>query len=419
MKKDKKAIVLGGTIPHKALIENLRARGYYTILIDYLENPPAKPAADQHVQESTLDKEKVLEIAQEAEADLVISTSIDQANATACFVAERLGLPKPYSYETALAVTNKLIMKQIMRENGIPTPAHTSIRSLADADQLKADFPMVIKPADSTGSKGVRKADNFEQLQSYLNEAFKISRSGEAIVETFYEGQEVQVDFFVQHQKAHLIMTRHKVKVSSEEGMAVLQSVGSIVPADISDAALKSLEEAAAKIVKAFHLDNTSLFVQAIVSGDQVNVIEFACRIGGGLSFSMINIITGFDILDATVDSYLGVPVAVQYKKPDSIYSTSLIYTLPGSFGRITGYEKLLEKGTIEEFYLFKTKGMPVGADMTSGDRVGAFLVKADDRSSMWNKTKEAFSSIAIFDVDENEITRRDFFQEILNTIKL
>jgi|SRR5690554_2186935 len=107
MDKQQKAIILGGTDDHIALIENLKKRGYYTILIDYNANPPAKVAADLHIQESTLEEDKVLKIATEQKVDLVISACIDQALLTACYVAERLGLPAPFSYETALNVQIK------------------------------------------------------------------------------------------------------------------------------------------------------------------------------------------------------------------------------------------------------------------------------------------------------------------------
>ena len=99
------AIVLGGTNPHKALIENLRTRGYYTLLIDYNENPPAKEIADNHIKFSTLDQEGVLSIAKSVNAELVISTCVDQANVTACYVGEKLELPIP--------VINALLTSQV------------------------------------------------------------------------------------------------------------------------------------------------------------------------------------------------------------------------------------------------------------------------------------------------------------------
>lgn len=400
------AIVLGGTNPHITLLNKLRERGYYTVLIDYYENPPAKSYADEHIRESTLDQEKVLEIAKEKKADLVISTSIDQANVTACYVGEKLDLPIPYSYETALTVTNKILMKEIMKKNGIPTSNFIKVSNIAALKISDMPFPLVIKPSDTTGSKGVRKACNKKELEVYLKEAIKLSRNNLAIVEEFVKGVEIQVDFFVENGKIHLIMTREKCKIGNEKEI-VLQSLGSIVPALLSETVKKKIYKIAEQIVRSFKLNNTSFFIQAIVNGDNISVIEFACRIGGGLSYSMINIITKFDILNATIDSFLKIPVDVNYEMSSSYYATYLIYAEPGVFDRIEGYKRLLDKKVIEQFYILKTKGMPIGDSMASGDRVGAFLVKADTKDELNIKIKDAINKLQVYDINGSPIMRK------------
>ena len=123
------AMVLGGTAPHKELITQLKKRGYRTILIDYYDNPPAKEVADEHIKISTLDKERVLEVAKEKKADLVISTCVDQANAVCCYVGEKMKLPLPYNWETALDMTDKTRMKKIMKEHSIPTADYYIVES--------------------------------------------------------------------------------------------------------------------------------------------------------------------------------------------------------------------------------------------------------------------------------------------------
>lgn len=411
--KKKTAIILGGTIPHKVLVENLKERGYYTILIDYLDNPPAKASAHEHLRESTLDKEKVLEIARSKNAELVISTSVDQANVTACYVAEELGLPSPYTYKTALTVTNKILMKKKMKEHNIPTSNFIKVDCATNIDKIHLNFPVVIKPADSTGSKGVRKVENLSNLKSHIGEAFSISRSGEVIIEEFIDGKEIQVDFFVQNSEVRLVLTREKIKIKSDKD-SVLQSIGSLVPANISQKVYDDIQEIAKKIVHAFNLRTTSLFIQAIVDKDAINVIEFACRIGGGLSFSMIKIITGFDILNATVDTFLGVQSIIKCQTPTMFYSTNLIYTLPGKFGKILGFQELLRDKIIEQFYIFKTEGSTIGSNMTSGDRVGAFLIKAPDRVSLVKKIREAFQRVSVYDENGQNITRTDIIEKLI-----
>ncbi len=134
----KTAIVLGGTIPHCELIRQLKGRGYYTILVDYYENPPAKEFADLHIKESTLDEDKVLEIAKQYNADLTISGCIDQANKTACYVLEKMGQFCPYSYQKASEITAKSYMKRIMIENGIPTGKYMSVEKTYDASIINS-----------------------------------------------------------------------------------------------------------------------------------------------------------------------------------------------------------------------------------------------------------------------------------------
>ena len=160
----KRAIVLGGVSPHIALIKNLKERGYEVILVDYYQNPPAKPYADEHIQESTLDRDVIINIAKERNADLIITTCVDHANVIMTYAAEQLDLPHPYSYETALNVTDKGRMKRIMKENNVPTSDFMILDDKSQLDGLQLTFPMVIKPVDNNGSKGVKKVDSMEEL---------------------------------------------------------------------------------------------------------------------------------------------------------------------------------------------------------------------------------------------------------------
>ena len=193
----KTAIVLGGTIPNKYLIDNLKERGFYTILIDYHENPPAASDADEHIQESTLDKETVLKIALERKVSLVISGCVDQANTTACYVLEKLGLYSPYTYETSLRVTDKELMKEGMNRAAIPSAKY----DLLTADNYKTYrselFPKVVKPCDANGSKGVRKVTNETELSKAIEQAINISRTKKAIVEDYKNGTEISAYCFI------------------------------------------------------------------------------------------------------------------------------------------------------------------------------------------------------------------------------
>ncbi|MBV5340284.1 MAG: ATP-grasp domain-containing protein [Deltaproteobacteria bacterium] len=405
------AVVLGGTLPHKALITNLKKRGYYTLLIDYYENPPAREFADEHLQLSTLDKEAVLEISRSRSAELVISTCIDQANVTACYVAQKLGLPAPYSYETSLAVTNKGLMKDMMIKSGVPTSKYIIAKDISGFEFAGLNFPVAVKPTDSNSSKGVRKARNLDELIRYFDEALKISRSDDAIIEEYKEGREIGIDCFIKDNEAFVVMTKERRKVVIREKDDPIQQIyGCIWPADLSEKNLTECQQIANKIAQAFGLNNTPLMIQAIVNDDQINVIEFGARIGGGESFRIIPLITGFDVIDAAVDSFLGIPVNLRYKQPEIYYAESFIYAKKGLFGSIVGCDKLLQFGVIEYLDANKTKNMVIGGELSSNNRVGVFAVKSKDKNGLYEKINTAIEKLEVFDIHGNPIMNKDIY---------
>ncbi|MDC7226163.1 MAG: ATP-grasp domain-containing protein [Spirochaetales bacterium] len=409
MENKRVAIVLGGTNPHITLIENLQDRGFYTVLVDYYENPPAKKVADEHVQDSTLDMDIVLKIAREYKAELVISTCIDQANVTACYVAEKLGLPAPYSFQTSLNVSDKVLMKQIMWDNNLPTSKFICIDDEIELNNTDLVFPVVVKPADATGSKGVKRADTQSELSKYIKYALELSRNNKVVVEEFYTGYEVSVDCFIQDSVAHVIMTRQKLNFIDHKGAAI-QCYVSIAPAKLSEIAKNKIKKIAQGIADAFHLDTTSLLLQVMVDGDNVNIIEFAPRVGGGLSYQTVKRNTGFDILNATINSFLKVKTKLDFQPPKYFLTANNIYAEPCVYGSVSGHEELKQDNIIEDFYFYKTKGMNISSEMASRDRAGSFIVKAEDYSKLLDKTKTAIERLEVYDIYGERKMRRDIF---------
>ena len=403
------AIVLGGTFPHIALIRNLQQRGYYTILVDYYENPPAKRFADEHIRESTLDQERVLEIARSLNVKLVISTCVDQANVTACYIAEKLGLPAPYSYETALHVTNKILMKEKMIGHNISTAKFIRVRDIKDCKNYQLRFPVIVKPTDNNSSKGVRKASDHSELIRFLEDALKISRCDEAIIEEYKVGREIGVDYFIKNREATIIMTKERRKIPARED-PIQQIYGCIWPADISERIYNDFKKIGDQIAGAFNLDNTPLMIQAIVNGNDINIIEFAPRIGGGESFRIIKLSTGFDIIDAAIDSLLGIQVKLDHKSPGTYYAENFVYAKQGFFGSISGHEGLLGNGAIEYLDNFKTKGAVIGAELSSNNRVGVFTVKSNNASKLVGKIAAVIEKIEVYDIHGEPIMRKDIY---------
>lgn len=402
------ALVLGGTVPHVHLIELLKGRGYYTILLDYTPNPPAKDYADEHLLVSTLDPDAVLDVARRRNACLVISTNVDQANVTCCYVAEKLGLFSPYSYETALNVTDKQRMKKIMLDNNIPTSKYIQVGSLEEVQVVDLRFPLMVKPADSNSANGVKRVSTQEELERYLPDSLRFSRNDKAIIEEFVTGKEISAYGVIVNGEAKLIMHQERMSVYDGEDK-VIKCYASLAPSRITETAADKAEQILTMIAKAFHLDNTPLFFQGIVNGEDISVIEFAPRVGGGISFQTIKDATGYDIIAAALDSYLNIPISLDSWHPmNGKYAVNQIYGTNGVYTHTIGVEALVENGTVNVLSFYKHKGDIIDSSRASSSRIGVMVVSDKTEAGLRHKISNAFSQLDSFDINGKSIIRRD-----------
>lgn len=394
------AIVLGGTVPHKHLIENLKSREYYTILIDYNENPPAACAADLHLQESALDKVKVEEIALEYKASLIISVALDQPLPVAIEVAEKLNLPTPFSLNTALDLTNKGRMKSVLAAYGVDTP-ESEFLSYEDLDATcNFEYPLVIKPEDGTGSRGITIIDQEKNIKKALTNALKFSSTGRVIAEKYIAGRELSVDVIINRKKSSVLLCRERHKQSFDKDEHPLQCVATLCPAQISVEESKKIREATEKISKAFNLVNGVMLVQGILDEKgSFKVIEVAGRVSGGPGgFYAVKNKTGIDLIDYFIDCYLA---EAKEKKPinnSKFYATGSLYCKEGLLVSFTNVDDLLDSGIVDSFNPYKNPGDLVPPGFTTKSRVAGYAVSANSREELKDKLERLFEIIDVID---------------------
>ena len=400
----KKAIVLGGTMPHLHLIKKLKNRGYETILVDYLDNSPAKVEADRHIKESTLDKEAVLNIAIEEEVDLVLSACVDQANVTACYVSEKLGFPHPYSYETALNVTNKGRMKEILVKNDIPTSPYRIIEGADSIEKIKGlEFPLIVKPTDANSSKGVYIINNENEFIEKIGHSLEISRENRAIVEQFIKGTEIQVDCFAVNGEAHVLMVKdHIVEVEKDREV---KSSGFVSPGPACTANMKQIEEVSSKIVTAFGLKTTPFFYEAICNEDGVFVLELAARCAGGTSYSSVGVRSGVDYLDLSLKAFLQEEVLLDINPNPKKIIGHFLHMKPGIFAKMEGMDELIENGIVDYVYPYAVAGQSIGTANVWGNCIAAIMILSDTYEEGIEKMQKALDYVKILDENHEDMS--------------
>lgn len=405
-----KALVLAGGLPQIALINDLKQRGFFTILADYNENPVAKDYADKFYQVSTLDVDAITHIAKEEKVDFLITVCTDQALLTVAKVSEALELPSYVDYKTALNVTNKSYMKKVFVENDISTAKHVILSKYDETEVASLRYPLIVKPVDCNSSKGVKKILNISELKLAVEEAIKLSRTKTAVVEEYIEGEELSVDVYVENGKAHVLAVSSLDKLPNNDKFIICRSTCTSV---IDENIKSKIELSAQKIADAFGLSNSPMLIQLISNGKDIYILEFSARTGGGEKFITIKEVSGFDVVKAVVDLVLG--VKPQITKVEAAYKyciSQFVYCKPGIFDHLEGFEELEREGIIFKTMLFKWKGASFDSIESSGDRVAGYIIKADTKEELLEKQNIISSRIRVIDKNGNDMMRHDLVED-------
>ena len=184
-------MLLGGIRYLLPVIKSAHRQGYFVLTADYLPDNIAHKYSDEYVNVSIVDKEAVLRVAQEKHIDGIMSFGVDPGVISAAYVQDKMGLPAPGPYHSVEILQNKDMFRAFLAEHGFNVPkakGYSSVES-AMADVAEWRYPVIVKPTDSAGSKGVTRVDSSQQLETALVYAYEKSISGHVIIEDYLEKQ--------------------------------------------------------------------------------------------------------------------------------------------------------------------------------------------------------------------------------------
>lgn len=408
----KKVMILAGGNDQIALIEELRR--YFNgdveiILVDASDKVRAIPFADKFLRISTMDKDSVLLAAKEEKIDYILTACGDQPLSTMAYVAKKMGLPSYLSEQDVRDLTNKRYMKDKMVSSGIPTAKHVYIDKDWDGVIPDFEYPLVVKPVDSNGSKGVKKVFSPADMEKALKEAFQYSLSGDVIIEEFKQGEELSVDVYVEGVTAKLLSITSSKKIQeNKDSFTIIQSYYP-APTDYKE---ERVLEICQKIADAWHLHDTPLLVQMIQKGDSYNVLEFSARMGGGSKYRLIQVLSGVDIMKVYVEMVMGEKPYVEPKKQYNNAIMSYIYCYPGVYKSVEGLGELKEKDVILDYFIYRGPDSVIEKSNTSSDRAAGFLVVGASQEDVEKKLAEANATLRVLNDKGEDFMRHDLFSK-------
>lgn len=314
----KKILILGASVYQVPLIQTAKRLGLYTIVASIPGEYPGFALADKVYYINTVDKEAILQAAQEEEINGICTTGTDVAVATIGYVCERMGLAG-VSEAAAIRATDKAEMKKAFQAHRVSASRFYIAENLAEVYEAAEEigFPVVVKRVDSSGSRGITIVQKKEGLQRAFEDA--LSRSGKpyVLVEEKLKGTEIGVDGVVQNGKL-IFLAPHEKFVYHSEKTTIPEGHG--FPYRGTQQVLREIEVQMQRAVEALGLDNCSVNADVFVDGDQVYMIEIGGRTGATCIPELISWHYGFDFYEKILQNALGEPLDFACETTESMF---------------------------------------------------------------------------------------------------
>lgn len=295
----KKLAIIGASYLQLPLVKKAREMGVESICFAWEEGAVCKDVCDRFYPVSTVDKEEVLRICREIGIDGITTIASDVAVLTVNYVAEQMGLignPDKYSG----CATNKYLMRQCFTEHEVPSPQFC----LTDGDIPETihtfRFPVIVKPTDRSGSRGVEKVVRMEDLQKAVERACDESFQKKAVIEEFVDGWEISVESISFKGKHYVLQITDKVTTGAPFFVEIEHHQPSSLPADIQ-ARVKTI---VLNALDALHIQFGASHAELKITKDgDIRVIEIGARMGGDfIGSDLVKLSTGYDFLKGIVD---------------------------------------------------------------------------------------------------------------------
>lgn len=308
----KKLLLLGGLKYLVPVIDQAHRLGAHVITADYLPDNVAHEYSDEYCNVSIIDKDAVLEAAVRLNIDGILSHAVDPGVTSAAYVAERLGLPFQCSYETACILQDKSRFRNFLADNGFNCPHARGYRDLQDAlrDIDWFDWPVIVKPVDSAGSKGVTKVTDPKDLPGAVQAALASSISRTFIIEDFLEkeGFSYGSESFVVDGK--LVYNGFYDQYFDNESVNPFTPSAEVWPSSMPARFQEEIKSELQRLIDLLGITTGLFNVECrVCRNGKAYLMEVSPRAGGNRLAEMLNHAADVDIIEAETKKALGLPV--------------------------------------------------------------------------------------------------------------
>ncbi len=383
----KKLMLLGGLRYLLPVIEAAHRHGIHVITVDYLPGNIAHKYSDEYHNVSIIDKEAVLALARELQIDGIMSFAVDPGVVAAAYTAEQMGLPFQCSYEAACILQDKSRFRQFLADNGFNVP---NARGYNEADEALKDidyynWPVIVKPVDSAGSKGVTRVDDPADLPAAITHALDSSPSRHYIIEDFLEkaGPSMGDECFVVDGK--LLYNAFYDQFFDNEAMNPYAPSGEFWPSAMSQEHEQEFKRDLQRLFDLLHITTGMFNVECRVCTDgKAYLMEVSPRAGGNRLAEILNYAADVDIIDAEVCASVGLPLPdVHEPNYNGYYAINVLHSERDGVFKQLSIDPDFEREHLVERDLWVKPGDKVAAFTGANQSLGTIFLRFDTREAL------------------------------------
>jgi len=366
---DKNLAIVGASYLQLPLIKKAKELGYTTHVFAWAANDVGEKEADFFYPISIVEKEEILKVCEEKNICGICSIASDLANITVNYVAEKMNLVGNGIKATEKS-TNKHIMRETFKKNGDPSPKSILIDDNIKLNNLELDLPIIIKPTDRSGSRGIFKLDNFENLIEIVEKSKKESFENKVLIEEYVEGDEYSVEFISYRGKHTFLALTQKFTTGSPNFI----ETGHLEPASIDNETLEEIKKVVMHALDSLEIKNGASHSEIKIDNNgKIKIIEIGSRMGGDcIGSDLVKYSTGVDFVKMVIDIACG-------KKPDFTKICEPI-TVKSAFifneEDLKEFEKIKEKNPEKILKIVDMHLENIGKTTDSSNRVGCYILK-------------------------------------------
>ena len=382
---DKKSVLIFGVGElQKSIINRAKLMGLFVVGIDPCADAVCKDEVDAFEIVGGQDFEGTLAVAKKYNISAVVNAATDKPLVMMARVAKELGL-RFYSEETAIWSTDKFQMKQRFIEGGIPCAKGRLISKAEEANDFY--FPVIVKPRDNSGSRGVILCRTTEELSDAINEALQYSKLGTVLVEEFIDGQEYSIEALHYDGKSEVIQFTEKTTTPFPYNV----ELGHKQPANLSEEQKVNIRDLISKIADCMHFENCASHTELKINERGIYIIETSPRLGGDyITSTLTPLSTGINLEDQLLNITTGAPVDT---KTGRVEKASAVHFFSLPLGTITSIDPKIndikDAEGVEQFDFKLKAGDKVTPITSSLNRYGQFIVSDDNRNTVEDKIEK------------------------------